>query len=55
MENNLTKSLGNSKVDQISIDSKINLDEVIKILEENLAFLENQIIPQFTPNSFNKP
>jgi len=43
MENNLTKSLGNSKVDQISIDSKINLDEVIKILEENLAFFENQI------------
>ena len=43
MESNLTKSLGNSKIDQISIDSKINLDEITKILEENLVFFENQI------------
>ena len=43
MESNLTKSLGNSKIDQISIDSEINLDEITKILEENLVFFENQI------------
>ena len=43
MESNLTKSLGNSKIDQISIDSKINLGEITKILEENLVFFENQI------------
>ena len=43
MESNLTRSLGNSKIHQISIDSKINLDEITKILEENLVFFENQI------------
>ena len=43
MESNLTRSLGNSTIHQISIDSKINLDEITKILEENLVFFENQI------------
>ena len=43
MKNNLTESLGHSKIHQISIDSKINLDEITKILEENLVFFENQI------------
>ena len=43
MESKLTRSLGKSKIHQISIDSKINLDEITKILEENLVFFENQI------------
>ncbi len=43
MESNLTKSLGRGKVNQTSIDSKINLDEITNILDENLIFFENQI------------
>ena len=42
-KSNITEALGNQKIHQTTIDSEINLDQIIKILEENIVFFENQI------------